>query len=57
MEHALSRCDRDKKLAYLKSSNPRNITLHQRHDFELLGTMRVGSSLPIFPVLRKPCLP
>lgn len=56
MEHALIQCDRDKKLAYLESSNPNNITLHQRHGFELLGTIRVGASPPICPMLRKPRL-
>jgi len=54
MEHALIQCDRDKKLAYLESSNPRNITLHERHGFELLGTIQVGLSPPISPMLRKP---
>ncbi len=56
MEHALSRCDRDKKLAYLESSNPKNISLYERHGFELLGTIQVGGSPPIFPMLRKPHL-
>lgn len=56
MEHALIQCDRDQKLAYLESSNPKNITLHQRHGFELLGTIRVGASPPICPMLRKPQL-
>lgn len=56
MEHALIQCDRDQKLAYLESSNPKNITLHQRHGFELLGTIRVGASPPICPMLRKPRL-
>ena len=54
MEHALSRCDRDKQLAYLESSNPKNISLYERHGFELLGTIQVGGSPPIFPMLRKP---
>jgi ribosomal protein S18 acetylase RimI-like enzyme len=54
MEHALSRCDRDKQLAYLESSNPKNIRLYERHGFELLGTIQVGGSPPIFPMLRKP---
>ncbi|HTN72374.1 MAG TPA: GNAT family N-acetyltransferase [Methylomirabilota bacterium] len=54
MEHALIRCDRDKKLAYLESSNPKNITLHERHGFELLGTIQAGDSPPICPMLRKP---
>jgi ribosomal protein S18 acetylase RimI-like enzyme len=54
MRHALVRCDRDDKLAYLESSNPRNISLYERHGFELLGTIQVGSSPPIFPMLRMP---
>ena len=54
MEHALIRCDRDKKLAYLESSNPKNMTLYERHGFELLETIQVGASPPIFPMLRKP---
>ena len=54
MEHALIRCDRDQKLAYLESSNPKNISLHERHGFELLGTIQVGGSPPICPMLRKP---
>jgi len=54
MKHALIQCDRDKKLAYLESSNPKNISFHERHGFELLGTIQVGSSPPICPMLRKP---
>lgn len=54
MEHALAACDRDKAPAYLESSNPKNIPLYERHGFELLGTIQVGTSPPIFPMLRKP---
>jgi ribosomal protein S18 acetylase RimI-like enzyme len=54
MKHALIPCDRDRALAYLESSNPKNIPLYERHGFELLGTIQVGSSPPIFPMLRKP---
>ena len=54
LRHALSRCDHDKKLAYLESSNPRNIPLYERHGFEALGTIQVGTSPPIVPMLRKP---
>jgi ribosomal protein S18 acetylase RimI-like enzyme len=54
MKHALIRCDRDQKLAYLESSNPKNISLHERHGFELLGTIQVGASPAICPMLRKP---
>lgn len=54
MKHALLPCDRDQKPAYLESTNPRNIPLYKRHEFELLDTIQVGSSPPIFPMLRKP---
>ncbi len=54
MDHALVPCDRDKMLAYLESSNPANISLYERHGFELLGEIKVGSSPPLFPMLRQP---
>ena len=54
MKYALIPCDRDRTPAYLESSNPKNIPLYERHGFELLGTIQVGSSPPIFPMLRKP---
>jgi ribosomal protein S18 acetylase RimI-like enzyme len=54
LEHALARSDRDGVAAYLESSNPRNITLYQRHGFESLGTIQVGSSPRLVPMLRRP---
>ena len=54
MRHALAECDRDGSLAYLESSNPRNVTLYQHLGFELLGTIQAGSSPKLFPMLRKP---
>ncbi|HEU5075925.1 MAG TPA: GNAT family N-acetyltransferase [Polyangiaceae bacterium] len=54
MQHALIPCDRDQTLAYLESSNSKNIPLYERHGFELLGTIQVGTSPPIFPMLRRP---
>ena len=54
LQHALASCDRDKKPAYLESSNPRNLGLYLRHGFELIGAIQVGSSPPLFPMLRKP---
>jgi ribosomal protein S18 acetylase RimI-like enzyme len=50
--HALEICDRDHLPAYLESSNPLNIPLYRRHGFELLDTLQVGSSPPVFPMLR-----
>jgi ribosomal protein S18 acetylase RimI-like enzyme len=52
LKHALKRCDEDRTPAYLESSNPENIPLYLRHGFEVLGTIQVGSSPPITPMLR-----
>jgi ribosomal protein S18 acetylase RimI-like enzyme len=54
MQHALAQCDRDRMPAYLESSNPRNIPLYERHGFQVLGTIQVGTSPPIVPMLRSP---
>lgn len=54
MAHALARCDADQLPAYLESSNPRNVGFYQRHGFETLGGIQVGSSPTIVPMLRKP---
>ena len=54
MRHALAECDRTRTLAYLESSNPRNIGFYQRHGYELLGTIESGTCPPIFPMLRRP---
>ena len=54
MKHALRRCDHDHVPAYLESTNPRNISLYRRHGFEELGTIQVGSSPPLVPMLRLP---
>jgi len=54
LRHALISCDHDHTPAYLESSNPRNIPLYERHGFELLGVIQVGTSPPLFPMLRRP---
>lgn len=54
LQHALSRCDHDHTLAYLEASTPRSLPLYERHGFELLGTVQVGTSPPIFPMCRRP---
>lgn len=54
MRHATDLFDRDGALAYLESSNPRNVPLYQRHGFEILGTIQAGSSPVFTPMLRKP---
>ncbi|MEQ8858895.1 MAG: N-acetyltransferase [Pseudomonadales bacterium] len=54
MRHAVERCDADGVAAYLESSNPRNISLYERHGFEALGTIQVGGSPEVVPMLREP---
>jgi ribosomal protein S18 acetylase RimI-like enzyme len=54
MRHALEICDREGLPAYLESSNPRNIPLYERHGFEKIGLIQVGSSPPITPMVRPP---
>ncbi len=54
LQHTLASCDREHALAYLESTNPKNISLYERHGFELLGTIQAGNAPPMFPMLRKP---
>jgi ribosomal protein S18 acetylase RimI-like enzyme len=54
MRHALAICDRDRIAAYLESSNTRNVPFYERLGFEVLGTIQVGGSPTIVPMLRKP---
>jgi GNAT superfamily N-acetyltransferase len=54
LRHALAICDRDEMPAYLEASSPRNVPLYRRHGFEVLGTIQVGDSPIITPMLRKP---
>jgi GNAT superfamily N-acetyltransferase len=53
LQHGLRQCDRERRPAYLWSSNPLNTSLYERHGFEIVGTIQVGSSPPIFPMLRR----
>lgn len=54
MQYALAVVDRDNMPAYLESTSPRSVPLYGRHGFKVLGTIQVGASPPIFPMLRKP---
>jgi ribosomal protein S18 acetylase RimI-like enzyme len=54
MQPVLEICDRDRLPAYLGSSNPANLALYQRQGFEVMGTIQVGTSPPIIPMLRQP---
>jgi GNAT superfamily N-acetyltransferase len=54
LRRGLAECDAAGLPAYLESTNPRNRPLYQRHGFEAVGEIRVGSCPPIVPMLRKP---
>jgi ribosomal protein S18 acetylase RimI-like enzyme len=57
MRHALARCDQERSLAYLEASKPQNIPFYQRHGFEVMGQIQVGSAPLVTPMLRKPRRP
>jgi ribosomal protein S18 acetylase RimI-like enzyme len=54
LKHSLGRCDAEGKLAYLEASSPKSVPLYRRHGFDLVGTIQVGSSPPLFPMRREP---
>jgi ribosomal protein S18 acetylase RimI-like enzyme len=53
MRHAVARSDRAGVPAYLESSNPRNISLYERHGFVWLGIIQSGGSPEVVPMLRR----
>jgi ribosomal protein S18 acetylase RimI-like enzyme len=54
LKHALIACDSGNHLAYLEASSHQNLALYERHGFGVIGTIQVGSSPPMFPMLREP---
>ena len=54
LRYALARCDAEGALAYLESSNPRNISLYERHGFEVMGEIQIGAAPLVTPMLRRP---
>ena len=54
LRHGLHQCDKKHGAAYLWSSNKQNTSLYQRDGFEIVATIQVGSSPPIYPMLRRP---
>ena len=52
MKHALRRCDEEGIVAYLESTNPRNLSLYERHGFGIMGKIQSGSSPVLTPMLR-----
>lgn len=52
MKYALAKCDEAGLPAYLESSNPANISLYERHGFEVTGRIQSESSPPVHPMYR-----
>lgn len=52
LRHVLEECDRTGIPAYLESSSPANISLYERHGFNVIGEIQAGSSPVIYPMLR-----
>ena len=53
MKRALELCDTDGTIAYLESSNPKNIPLYERHGFKVIGEIQNGSSPTMYPMRRE----
>ncbi|BAU66707.1 acetyltransferase [Stanieria sp. NIES-3757] len=54
IKQILQKCDRERTIAYLESSNPINISFYEKHGFEVIGKIQAGESPTIFPMLRYP---
>lgn len=54
MQPVLDICDRDGTLAYLESSNGRNIPFYERLGFRVMARLQAGDSPELVPMLRKP---
>lgn len=54
LKHSLEQCDHLKQLAYLEASSKQNRSLYERHGFETMGSIQVGNSPELFPMIRQP---
>lgn len=52
MQGALERCDEEGLIAYLESTNPANISLYERHGFQVVGEIQIADAPVITPMLR-----
>jgi GNAT superfamily N-acetyltransferase len=53
MKHVTKMLDERGALGYLESSNPMNISLYQRHGFEIMDQLRFGNSPVMTPMIRQ----
>lgn len=52
MKHVTRMLDDNGYLGYLESSNPQNISLYQRHGFEIVGEIQIDDSPVVTPMIR-----
>jgi len=52
LEASLAHVDADGGLAYLESSNPKNVPLYERYGFEVMGLIQPEDFPPLTPMLR-----
>jgi ribosomal protein S18 acetylase RimI-like enzyme len=53
MKHMTERLDNEGGMAYLESSNQKNISLYLRHGFEVIGEIQIYDSPIVTPMVRK----
>ncbi|KZN40613.1 hypothetical protein N482_21020 [Pseudoalteromonas luteoviolacea NCIMB 1942] len=53
MLHTISKIDSEKQIAYLESTNARNISFYESFGFKVLGEVSAGDSPAIYPMLRQ----
>jgi ribosomal protein S18 acetylase RimI-like enzyme len=53
MKHMTEKLDNEGAIAYLESSNQKNISLYLRHGFEVIGEVQVHDSPIVTPMVRK----
>jgi ribosomal protein S18 acetylase RimI-like enzyme len=53
LRHALRVCDRERKPAYLEATSDASRRLYEREGFAVIGTIQVGSSPPVYPMVRE----
>ena len=54
LKEALQVIDGQGKIAYLESSNPKNMSLYERYGFETMGRVAFDDSPPVHPMIRYP---
>jgi ribosomal protein S18 acetylase RimI-like enzyme len=54
LKASVRRCDEDGVIAYLESSNPKNVPLYERYGFEVMGFVQPGDFPGIYPMIRQP---